>query len=298
MTQHSDRLWGGRFKTGPAPALTALSRSDPSFFRLAPYDLAGSRAHAQELRRAEILTADELQQLLSEMDRLEAQFLAGEVGPTLDDEDVHTFLERELTQRLGTTGGKLRAGRSRNDQAANDLRLFLRDKARTLAQAVIDLQNALIEQANAHVRSVSAGFTHLQPAQPIVFAHHLLAHAQSFYRDVDRLVDWDRRSARSPLGAAALAGSAICLRADLSALELGYDGPCENSIDAVASRDHVAEFVFIASMLSVNLSRLSEEVILWTSRQFGWVVLDDGYATGSSIMPQKKNSDIAELTRG
>ncbi|MGH8778158.1 argininosuccinate lyase [Paraburkholderia sp.] len=298
MTQHTDRLWGGRFRTGPAAALTALSRSDPSFFRLAPYDLAGSRAHAQELLRAGILDEAELRQLLTEMDRLEAQFVAGEVGPTPEDEDVHTFLERELTQRLGATGGKLRAGRSRNDQAANDLRLYLRDKARTLTHAVIDLQNALIDQANAHIASVAAGFTHLQPAQPVVFAHHLLAHAQSIYRDIDRLVDWDRRSARSPLGAAALAGSAICVHPELSAAELGYDGPCENSIDAVASRDHAAEFVFVASMLAVNLSRLSEEVILWTSRQFGWVVLDDGYATGSSIMPQKKNSDIAELTRG
>ena len=298
ISEPIERLWGGRFKSGPSAALKALSRSDPSFFRLAPYDLAGSRAHAQELRRAQILTEEELQQLLAEMDKLQAQYLAGEIGPSQDDEDVHTFLERELTQRLGATGGKLRAGRSRNDQAANDLRLFLRDKARTLAHAVIDLQNALIEQADAHTRSVTAGFTHLQPAQPVVFAHHLLAHAQSIYRDVDRLVDWDRRSARSPLGAAALAGSAICLSPELSAAELGYDAPCENSIDAVASRDHVAEFVFIASMLSVNLSRLSEEVILWTTRQFGWVVLDDGYATGSSIMPQKKNSDIAELTRG
>jgi argininosuccinate lyase len=298
MTQNTERLWGGRFKAGPAPALTALSRSDPSFFRLAPYDLAGSRAHAQELRRAGILEAGELEQLLREIDRLDAQFRAGEVQPSLDDEDVHTFLERELTQRLGAVGGKLRAGRSRNDQAANDLRLFLRDKARKLTLAVVDLQNALIDQAKDHTNSIAPGFTHLQPAQPVVFAHHLLAHAQSIYRDIDRLLDWDRRSARSPLGAAALAGSAICRQPELSAAELGYDAPCENSIDAVAARDHVAEFVFIASMLAVNLSRLSEEVILWTSRQFGWVVLDDGYATGSSIMPQKKNSDIAELTRG
>ncbi|MFM0598210.1 argininosuccinate lyase [Paraburkholderia dilworthii] len=298
ISEPIERLWGGRFKSGPSAALKALSRSEPSFFRLSPYDLAGSRAHAQELRRAEILTDEELQRLLTEMDRLTTQFFAGEIAPSADDEDVHTFLERELTQRLGTTGGKLRAGRSRNDQAANDLRLYLRAKARTLTHAVIDLQQALTEQAGAHTRSVTAGFTHLQPAQPVVFAHHLLAHAQSIYRDVDRLVDWDRRSARSPLGAAALAGSAICLHPELSAVELGYDAPCENSIDAVASRDHVAEFVFVASMLAVNLSRLSEEVILWTSRQFGWVVLDDGYATGSSIMPQKKNSDIAELTRG
>jgi len=298
MTRNTERLWGGRFKAGPAPALTALSRSDPSFFRLAPYDLTGSRAHARELHRAGILQADELEQLLREMDRLDTQFRAGEVQPSLDDEDVHTFLERELTQRLGAVGGKLRAGRSRNDQAANDLRLFLRDKARTLTLAVVDLQNALIEQAKDHTRSAAPGFTHLQPAQPVVYAHHLLAHAQSIYRDVDRLLDWDRRSARSPLGAAALAGSAICRQPELSAAELGYDAPCENSIDAVAARDHVAEFVFIASMLAVNLSRLSEEVILWTSKQFGWIVLDDSYATGSSIMPQKKNSDIAELTRG
>lgn len=298
ISEPIERLWGGRFKSGPSAALQALSRSDASFFRLAPYDLAGSRAHAQELRRAQVLTDEELQLLLGEMDRLAAQYLAGEVAPSDDDEDVHTFLERELTKRLGTTGGKLRAGRSRNDQAANDLRLYLRAKARTLTSAVLELQDALVEQAGAHTHSVTAGFTHLQPAQPVVFAHHLLAHAQAIYRDLDRFADWDRRSARSPLGAAALAGSSICVHPELSAEELGYDGPCENSIDAVASRDHVAEFVFIASMLSVNLSRLSEEVILWTTRQFGWVVLDDSYATGSSIMPQKKNSDIAELTRG
>lgn len=292
------RLWGGRFKSGPSLALENLSRSDPSFFRLTPYDIAGSRAHANELERAGILSAAELEQLLGAMATIEREFKAGELSPTLADEDVHTFIERELTRRLNAVGGKLRAGRSRNDQAANDLRLYLRDKARTLALAVIELQHALIGQAEIHITTITAGFTHLQPAQPIVFAHQLLAHAQSIFRDIDRLVDWDRRSARSPLGAAALAGSAICLRADLSAVELGYSAPCENSIDAVAARDHVAEFTFVTSMLAVNLSRLSEEVVLWTSRQFRWVELDDAYATGSSIMPQKKNSDIAELTRG
>ncbi|WP_179405646.1 argininosuccinate lyase [Burkholderia guangdongensis] len=297
-TESIERLWGGRFKSGPSEALEALSRSDPSFFRLAPYDLAGSRAHARELVRAGLLNDAELRQLLDAMAQIEADFLAGTLQPSLADEDVHTFLERVLTQRAPAVGGKLRAGRSRNDQAANDLRLYLRDKARTLVPAINDLQHALVEQARQHVRTVTAGFTHLQPAQPIAFAHQLLAHAQSIYRDVDRLVDWDRRTARSPLGAAALAGSAICLQPELSASELGYDAPCENSIDAVAARDHVAEFVFVASMLAVHLSRLSEEVILWTSRQFRWVELDDGYATGSSIMPQKKNSDIAELTRG
>ncbi|RKT99981.1 argininosuccinate lyase [Burkholderia sp. Nafp2/4-1b] len=298
LTEPIERLWGGRFQSAPSDALQNLSRSDPSFFRLVPYDLAGSRAHARELNRAGIVNDDELSQLLAAMDGMARDYAAGAIAPSLADEDVHTFLERVLTQRLPALGGKLRAGRSRNDQAANDLRLYLRDKARTIVRGVLDLQDALLGQARAHVDTVTAGFTHLQPAQPIVFGHQLLAHAQSLYRDADRLVDWDRRTARSPLGAAALAGSAICVRPELSAQELGYDAPCENSIDAVAARDHVAEFVFVTSMLAVNLSRLSEEVILWTSRQFRWVELDDGYATGSSIMPQKKNPDIAELTRG
>jgi argininosuccinate lyase len=294
----TERLWGGRFRAAPAPALTAFSRSDERFFRLAPYDLAGSRAHARELQRAGILDAGELSQLLAGIDRLETAVLDGSVRPSAGDEDVHTFLERVLTEWLGPIGGKLRAGRSRNDQAANDLRLYLRDQGRVMATDVLDLQAALVEQAEQHIETISAGFTHLQPAQPVVFAHHLLAHAQAIFRDIERLQDWDRRAARSPLGAAALAGSAICTRPDLSARELGYDAPCENSIDAVGARDHVAEFLFVVSMMTVNISRLAEEICVWTSRQFRWVELDDAYATGSSIMPQKKNPDIAELTRG
>ncbi|MFT3719877.1 argininosuccinate lyase [Pseudorhodoferax sp.] len=296
--QVTQRLWGARFKSEPSAALKALSRSAPSFFRLVPYDLAGSRAHARELNRAGVLQADELTQLLAAVDAIELEFSAGELNPIETDEDVHTFLERVLTSRLGSIGGKLRAGRSRNDQSANDLKLYLRDRARTITSAVLELQGALIAQAETHIGTLSAGFTHLQPAQPIVFAHHLMAHAQAVGRNIERFIDWDRRSARSPLGAAALAGSAICRSPELSAVELGYDAPCENSIDAVGSRDHVCEFLFITSMLSVELSRLSEEVILWSSRQFRWVDLDDGYCTGSSIMPQKKNPDIAELSRG
>jgi len=294
----TQRLWGARFKSEPSAALKALSRSDPSFFRLAPYDLAGSRAHARELQRAGILQPAELDRLLVAIDQVERDFVAGELHPSEADEDVHTFLERVLTTRLGTIGGKLRAGRSRNDQAANDLKLYLRDRARTIVSAVLELQAALVQQAEAHITTLSTGFTHLQPAQPVVFAHHLLAHAQAIGRNIDRLIDWDRRSARSPLGAAALAGSAICRSPELSAAELGYDAPCENSIDAVAARDHVCEFLFVTSMLAVELSRLSEEVVLWSSRQFQWVTLDDAYCTGSSIMPQKKNPDIAELSRG
>ncbi|MBD8098741.1 argininosuccinate lyase [Pseudomonas fluorescens] len=298
MSQPTDRLWGARFKTGPSAALAALSRCPERYFRLTPYDLAGSRAHARELQRAGLLDESETLRTLEALDRIGDDFAAGRLHPTLDDEDVHTFIERVLTERLGALGGKLRAGRSRNDQTANDLRLFLRDHARTIATEVLGLQQALVEQAEQHVESICPGFTHLQQAQPIVFAHHLLAHAQSMLRDVQRLVDWDARTALSPLGAAAMAGSAIARQPQYSAKEMGYIGPCENSIDAVASRDHVAEFLFVAGMLGVNISRLSEEFCLWSSRQFRWVVLDDAYATGSSIMPQKKNPDIAELARG
>lgn len=298
MSQPTDRLWGARFKTGPSAALAALSRCPERYFRLTPYDLAGSRAHARELQRAGLLDESETLRTLEALDRIGEDFAAGRLHPTLDDEDVHTFIERVLTERLGALGGKLRAGRSRNDQTANDLRLFLRDHARTIANEVLGLQQALVEQAEQHVQSICPGFTHLQQAQPIVFAHHLLAHAQSMLRDVQRLVDWDARTALSPLGAAAMAGSAIARQPEHSAREMGYTAPCENSIDAVASRDHVAEFLFVAGMLGVNISRLSEEFCLWSSRQFRWVVLDDAYATGSSIMPQKKNPDIAELARG
>ncbi|MBI6565880.1 argininosuccinate lyase [Pseudomonas synxantha] len=298
MSQPTDRLWGARFKTGPSAALAALSRCPERYFRLTPYDLAGSRAHARELQRAGLLDESETLRTLEALDRIGDDFAAGRLHPTLDDEDVHTFIERVLTERLGALGGKLRAGRSRNDQTANDLRLFLRDHARTITTEVLGLQQALVAQAEQHIESICPGFTHLQQAQPIVFAHHLLAHAQSMLRDVQRLVDWDARTALSPLGAAAMAGSAIARQPENSAKEMGYTGPCENSIDAVASRDHVAEFLFVAGMLGVNISRLSEEFCLWSSRQFRWVVLDDAYATGSSIMPQKKNPDIAELARG
>jgi argininosuccinate lyase len=292
------RLWGARFRTPPSAALTRLSRAPQNYFRLVPEDLRSSIAHASELVRAGILTQDEGDKISDALTAIGNDYAAGTVAPSDADEDVHTFLERVLVERLGVIGGKLRAGRSRNDQAANDLKLHLRGAAKQIANDLLSLQVALITQATEHQNTLAPGFTHLQPAQPVTFAHQLLAHAQGFSRDIERLQDWHRRSSRSPLGAAALAGSAIALHPELSARELGYDAPCENSIDAVGSRDHVAEFLFVCSMMGVNLSRLAEEVFLWSSRQFRWVVLDDSYATGSSIMPQKKNADIAELTRG
>nr|GFC89672.1 argininosuccinate lyase [Tanacetum cinerariifolium] len=258
-------------------------------------DVAGCKAHAHELERAGLLDAEETQRIIAALQSIDEDFAAGKVQPIPADEDVHTFIERLLTERLGALGGKLRAGRSRNDQTANDMRLFLRDQIRVLTLSILDLQKALVGQAEQHINTVAPGFTHLQQAQPIVFAHHLMAHAQAIHRDIQRLQDWDNRFNLSPLGAAAMAGSAIARDLQSSAAELGYAGPCENSIDAVASRDHVAEFLFCASMLGINISRMAEEFCLWTSRQFRWVELDDAYATGSSIMPQKKNPDIAEL---
>ena len=292
------KLWGARFRSPPDPALMRLSSSPPSHYRLTPYDLVSSQAHARELERAGLLTGSECATIVAALDAMRREFSAGTLIPATGDEDVHTFLERVLVERLGPLGGKLRAGRSRNDQAANNLRLYLREVGRDIVTALLGLQDALAAQAAQHIATVAPGFTHLQPAQPIVFAHLLLAHAQAFTRDAGRMIDWDRRAARSPLGAAALAGSAIAVHPELTARELGFDAPCENSIDAVGARDHVAEFLFVTAMLGVNLSRLAEEIVVWSSRQFAFVELDDAFTTGSSIMPQKKNPDIAELTRG
>jgi len=292
------RLWGGRFQGGPAEALARLSVSVQFDWRLAPYDLAASRAHARVLARAGLLDADELGRMLAALDDLEADCASGGFRPTVEDEDVHTALERGLLERLGALGGKLRAGRSRNDQVATDLRLYLRDHARGVATRLVELADALVEQAGRHVDTPAPGMTHLQHAQPVSFGHQLLAHVQALLRDLDRLRDWDARAAVSPLGAGALAGSSLPLDPVQVARELGFTSAAANSMDAVADRDFVAEFLFVAALVGVHLSRLGEEVVLWTSQEFGWVELDDAFATGSSIMPQKKNADIAELARG
>ena len=215
----------------------------------------------------------------------------------LGDSD-ETAVERGLLERLGPLGGKLRAGRSRNDQVATDFRLYLRDQARAIAQEIAALQLALLDQAEAHIDTLAPGFTHLQHAQPVSFGHELAKHVHALGRDVDRLRDWDHRTALSPLGAGALAGSSLGLDPEAVAAELGFRGALANSIDAVSDRDWVAEFLFVAAMIGVHLSRIGEEVVLWTSREFGWAALDDAWSTGSSIMPQKKNPDVAELIRG
>ena len=292
------RLWGGRFGGGPSPAMAALSKSTDVDWRLAPYDLAGSRAHARVLERAGLLSVDELARMIGALTELSAEVADGTFAPIEADEDVHEALERGLLEKLGPLGGKLRAGRSRNDQVATDLRLYLRHNVRRLVGELASLEYALIGLAIRYRDVAAPGMTHLQHAQPVLIAHQLLAHAHALTRDVDRLLDWDERAAVSPLGSGALAGSSLALDPDAVAAELGFDRASDNSIDAVSDRDFAAEFCFAAALLGVHLSRLGEEVVLWTSTEFGWARLDDAWATGSSIMPQKKNPDIAELARG
>ncbi|MGI9062551.1 MAG: argininosuccinate lyase [Pseudonocardiaceae bacterium] len=295
MTQ----LWGGRFTSGPAAAMAALSASTHFDWRLAPYDVRGSKAHARVLHAAGLLDAVELAGMLAALDALEADVATGTFTPEPGDEDVHTALERGLLERAGVgLGGKLRAGRSRNDQVATLLRMWLRDAARRVAAGALDVVDALLAQAAAHPGAAMPGRTHLQHAQPVLLAHHLGAHVQALLRDVERLRDWDARAAVSPYGSGALAGSSLGLDPAAVAAELGFDAASDNSIDGTASRDFAAEAAFVLAMLAVDLSRLAEEVIIWATAEFGYVTLDDAWSTGSSIMPQKKNPDVAELARG
>ena len=293
-------LWGGRFASGPSPELVALSRSTHFDWRLAPYDLAGSRAHAGVLQAAGLLSRDDLTALLSGIDALASDVENGKFVAHPDDEDVHTALERGLLERLGPElGGRLRAGRSRNDQIATLFKMYLRDQAAAIGDLVRSLVDALATQAEAHLGAAMPGRTHLQHAQPVLLSHHLLAHAWPLVRDLDRLSDWGARvAADSPYGSGALAGSSLGLDPQKVATDLGFTDSTPNSIDGTAARDFVAEFAFITAQIGVDVSRLAEEIILWNTREFDFVTLHDGYSTGSSIMPQKKNPDIAELARG
>ena len=292
-------LWGGRFKSGPSPELARLSKSTQFDWRLADDDIAGSRAHARALGRAGLLTADELQRMEDALDELQRRVDSGAFAPIEDDEDEATALERGLLQIAGDElGGKLRAGRSRNDQIAALIRMWLRRHSRIIAKMLLGLAATLIEQSEKAGRTVMPGRTHMQHAQPVLLAHQLMAHVWPLLRDVERLADWDKRIDASPYGSGALAGNTLGLEPVAVARELGFSKVTANSIDGTASRDLVAEFAFIAAMAGVDLSRLSEEIIIWNTQEFAFVRLDDAYSTGSSIMPQKKNPDIAELTRG
>lgn len=292
-------LWGGRFAGVPADALAALSKSTHFDWRLARHDIAGSRAHAQVLAAAGLLDDEALTAMLIGLDQLEADVISGAFTPAEDDEDVHTALERGLIERAGAdVGGRLRAGRSRNDQIATLFRMYLREQAQHLTGHILDVVDALLAQADRHLLVAMPGRTHLQHAQPVLLSHHLLAHVWALLRDVERFADWDRRADHSPYGSGALAGSSLGLDPEKVAANLGFSSSVENSIDGTASRDFVAEFAFVCAMTAVDISRIAEEVVVWATKEFGFIRLDDAYSTGSSIMPQKKNPDIAELARG
>ena len=292
-------LWGGRFASGPSPELQRLSKSTHFDWVLAEYDIAGSKAHAVALADAGYLSKAELKKMTAALETLRKQVAAGEFVALESDEDVHSALERGLVEISGAElGGKLRAGRSRNDQIATLVRLYLLDHSRLIAHDVIELIDALVSQANAHSSAIMPGRTHLQHAQPVLLAHALLAHAWPLVRDLERIRDWSARASVSPYGGGALAGNSLGLNPALVAAELGLSAPAANSIDSTSSRDVVAEFAYITAQIGIDLSRFAEEIIIWNTKEFDFVTLHDGYSTGSSIMPQKKNPDIAELARG
>jgi len=291
-------LWHGRFAGGPADDLLAFTVSLGYDRRLAADDLAGSRAHVRGLARAGILTDDEVGVVQAALDRVEDELRTGSFAFEPTDEDIHTAIERRVTALAGPAGAKLHTGRSRNDQVATDLRLWAKRELGEVARRVVALQRTLLERAGEVGPAYLPGYTHLQRAQPVTLAHHLLAHGWALARDVDRLVDCRRRLDVSPLGAGALAGSSLPLDPDATADDLGFAARFENSLDAVSDRDFVAEALFALSLLAIHLSRMGEEIILWSTDEFGFARLDDAYSTGSSMLPQKKNPDIAELARG
>jgi len=291
-------LWHGRFAGGAAEDLLDFTVSLPYDRRLAEDDLACSRAHVRGLARSKILSEEEASTVLAALDQAGAELADGTFAFEPTDEDIHTAIERRVTAIAGPAGAKLHTGRSRNDQVATDLRLWTKRALTDVAQRVLALQQVLLDRAHEAGDAYLPGYTHLQRAQPVLLSHHLLAHGWALARDVDRIVDCRRRLDVSPLGAGALAGSSLPLEPDLTASELGFSGAFDNSLDAVSDRDFVAEALFALTLLAVHLSRMGEEVILWSTAEFGFAALDDAYATGSSMLPQKKNPDIAELARG
>lgn len=291
-------LWGGRFSNKPADAVFALSQSISFDWRLAPYDLRSSLAHLSVLEKASLLNKDEAEKIHKALKELSADVSSGKFVPSAQDEDVHSALERGLTEKLGPLGGSLRAGRSRNDQVTTDLRLFAIDHMLSLAQMLAELTEVILKKASEYVNDAAPGFTHIQHAQPVSFGHEIAKHAHAFSRDIDRIQDWLQRTSVSSLGAGALSGSSLELDPELVAKNLGFERSFENSIDAVSDRDYVAEALFITSLIGVHLSRIGEEWTLLGSTEFSWAKIADEYSTGSSIMPQKKNPDMAELARG
>jgi argininosuccinate lyase len=290
--------WSARFSAPVDERVKRFTASVGFDRRLAKYDIQASRAHARMLAAQGIVTRRDLAAIQRGLARIEREIDAGRFRWSLDAEDVHLNIERRLTALVGDAGKRLHTARSRNDQVATDVRLWLRDEIDALDVLVTDLQRALLDQAERHAALVMPGFTHLQVAQPVTFGHHLMAYVEMLERDRERLVETRKRVNRLPLGAAALAGTSFPIDRARVARELGFEGLCENSLDAVSDRDFAVEFCAAASILMVHLSRFAEELVLWASPRFGFVRLPDAYCTGSSIMPQKKNPDVPELVRG
>ena len=291
-------LWGGRFSNKPTDAVFALSQSIAFDWRLAPYDLRSSLAHLAVLEKAALLSKDDASKIKKALKELMDEVSSGKFLPVKEDEDVHSALERGLTEKLGPLGGSLRAGRSRNDQVTTDLRLFAIDHMVMLAHLLTELIEVILNKASEYVNDAAPGFTHIQHAQPISFGHEIAKHAHAFARDIDRINDWLDRASVSSLGAGALSGSSLKLDPVFAAKNLGFEKAFENSIDAVSDRDYVAEALFVTALIGVHLSRIGEEWTLLGSTEFSWAKIADEYSTGSSIMPQKKNPDMAELARG
>jgi len=294
----TNQAWGGRFNE-PVDTFVARFTASVGFdHRLAQQDIQGSLAHAKMLNSAGVLTAEELELINSGLQQIAAEIEAGNFNWSIALEDVHMNIEAALTERIGMVGKKLHTGRSRNDQVATDIRLWLRDQIDAIKPMFSKLQEGMIELAAAEADTIMPGFTHLQTAQPVTFGHHLLAWNEMLERDYGRLLDCRARLNQSPLGAAALAGTTYPINREFTASELGFTKPTENSLDSVSDRDFAIEFCAFASILMTHMSRMSEELVLWTSAQFQFVNLPDRFCTGSSIMPQKKNPDVPELVRG
>ena len=291
------KLWGGRFERKTEELVHAFSSSLSFDRRLAPYDIAVSQAHALALQECGVLSREEAESIIRVLGEMKDEIESG-TFTFADDEDIHTAVERGLVERLGDSGAKMRAGRSRNDQVAADLRLYVKDALTGIQHRLMALMDALLQQAGAHLETLMPGFTHLQPAQPVLLSHHLLAYFEMFKRDLERITEALRSQDRCPLGSGALAGVTFALDREMMAEQLGFTMVTANSMDAVSDRDFACDCLYACCMAGVHLSRLAEEIVLWSTPQFGFVQLDEAYTTGSSIMPQKANPDVAELVRG
>lgn len=298
MTQSSQQTWSQRFESALHPAIALFNASITFDIELIEYDITGSQAHARMLAHTGIISVDEGEQLVSGLEQVRQEYRAGKFMPGVEAEDVHFAVERRLTELVGDVGKKLHTARSRNDQVGTDTRLYLRSQIQDIRQHLRQFQTALLDQADQHLETLIPGYTHLQRAQPLSLAHHLLAYVEMAQRDWERLGDVYRRVNLSPLGSGALAGTTFPIDRHYAATLLGFDGVYANSLDGVSDRDFAIEFLSAASLIMVHLSRLSEELILWASEEFGFITLNDNCSTGSSIMPQKKNPDVPELVRG